>query len=271
MNPSLETLNAKTSRDKYASIWQNFDRDLTAAGIQSYVAERRDGGYAPATVNLHLAALKFLARQKAPEAELRAIEAIKALPVRGVKMGTWLSLEQVATLLAPACGLGALRDRCLLALLAGCALRRTELSELKFAHLQTLDGRLVILDLVGKGKRVRTVPVPSWGILALNEWQQAAAISTGPVLRRVWHGSVGEEGLSPDHIHAIVKEAGKRIGVPQLAPHDLRRTFARLALKGKADLTQIQLTLGHSSVAVTDRYLRSTVDLSNPACDAIKL
>ena len=271
MNPSLETLNAKSSRERYTSIWRTYDGEMTAAGIQSYVAERRDAGYAPATVNLHLSALKFLARGEAPAAERAAIAAIKSLPVRGVRMGSWLSLGQLTELLTPEPGLAGLRDRCLLALLAGCALRRGELASLQFAHVQRLDGRLVLLDLVGKGRRVRTVPIPSWGILALKEWQAAAGIYTGPVLRRVWRGTVGEEGLTADHIHAIVKQAGARIGVPQLAPHDLRRTFARLALKGKADLSQIQLTLGHSSVAVTDRYLNSTVDLENPACDAIKL
>jgi len=267
----LNSLNSAHSRERYAAVWRGFDRDLTAAGIQSYVAERRDAGYAPATVNLHLSALKHLARQTAPASELAAIDAIKGMPIRGVRMGTWLSLDQVTDLLSPGPGLQAARDRALLALLTGCALRRSELADLKFTHLQTLDGRLVLLDLVGKGRRVRTVPVPSWGILALNSWLEMAGVTEGPVLRRVHRGTVQAEGLTPDHIHEVVRRAGCRIGVPKLAPHDLRRTFARLALKGRADLTQIQLTLGHSSVAVTDRYLKSTVDLENPACDAIRI
>ncbi len=33
------------------------------------------------------------------------------------------------------------------------------------------------------------------------------------------------------------------------APHDCRRTFAKLALKGGARLEQIQLSLGHASIA----------------------
>jgi integrase len=266
---NLETLNSPHSRARYAAVYRDFDGELTVAGIQSYIAAYRDQGAAPSTCNVKLSALKFRARAEGADP---AIQYMKAISVRGVRMGTWLSLEQVSELLAPGGeDLVQTRDRCLLALLAGCALRRSELSDLKFAHLQSLDGRLVLLDLVGKGRRVRTVPVPSWAILPLNCWIEAAGISTGPVIRRVWRGRAADEGLTPDHIHAVVKAAGKRIGVPQLAPHDLRRTFARLAMKGKADLTQIQLTLGHSSVAVTNRYLHSTVDLENPACDAIKL
>jgi hypothetical protein len=40
---------------------------------------------------------------------------------------------------------------------------------------------------------------------------------------------------------------GKKIGIPAPAPHDLRRTFAKLAHKGRAGLEQIQLNLGHAS------------------------
>jgi integrase len=271
MNTHLETLNSRNSRDRYAAIWRNYDGEMTAASIQRYVAERRDSGYAPNTVNLHLAALKHLARQTAPAQELAGIEAIKTIPVRGVRMGTWLSLDQVTALLSPSAKLSEARDRCLLALLCGCALRRSELAALTVAHVQTLDGRTVLLDITGKGQRVRTVPLPAWSVKALHDWLGAAGISSGTVLRGVRGKRLLDGGITADHIHAIVKKAGKRIGVPQLAPHDLRRTFARLALKGKADLTQIQVTLGHSSLAVTNRYLCTTVDLANPACDAIQL
>lgn len=273
MNTSLETLNSPNSRERYRAIWQGFDRDLTAAGIQSYVAERRDGGYAPSTVNLHLAALKHLARQRAPVEELPRIEAIKSLPIRGVRMGTWLSTEQVTALLErhPGDQLAETRDRCILALLVGAALRRAELASLTCAHVQTLNGRCVLLDLVGKGRRVRTVPLPSWASTPLYEWLQAASVTSGPVLRRVQCRRVSEEGLTADHLHAIVKAAGRRIGVPTLAPHDLRRTFAQLARRGNAPLEQIKETLGHSSLLNTERYLGGKLDLENPACDAIKL
>lgn len=270
---SLETLNSQHSRDRYLAIWQGFDRDLTAAGIQSYVAERRDGGYAPATVNLHLAALKHLARQKAPAEEVQKIEAIKGVPQRGTRMGTWLSLEQVSILLEQLPGetIAGLRDRCILALLTGGALRRSELASLTCGHVQTLNGRCVLLDLVGKGRRVRTVPLPSWAAAPLYEWLSATKITTGPVIRRVYQGLVMEDALSADHMHEIVKAAGRRIGVPQLAPHDLRRTAAALSHKGGAKMTGIQAMLGHSNIQTTSKYLSAVDVLADPAGDYIKL
>jgi integrase len=65
-------------------------------------------------------------------------------------------------------------------------------------------------------------------------------------------------GLHPDSIRNIVRFYGSRIGVPALAPHDLRRTYARLARQGGAALETVQASLGHSSIATTERYLQST-------------
>jgi integrase len=53
----------------------------------------------------------------------------------------------------------------------------------------------------------------------------------------------------------IVKESAKRIGVAKLAPHDLRRTCARLCHASGGGLEQIQFLLGHVSVQTTERYL----------------
>ena len=47
----------------------------------------------------------------------------------------------------------------------------------------------------------------------------------------------------------------------ELAPHDMRRTFARLALKANCGIEQVQLSLGHSSIQTTERYLGTRQDL----------
>ena len=53
----------------------------------------------------------------------------------------------------------------------------------------------------------------------------------------------------------IVKEAASGVGVANLAPHDLRRTCARLCHASGGELEQIQFLLGHVSVQTTERYL----------------
>jgi integrase len=56
-----------------------------------------------------------------------------------------------------------------------------------------------------------------------------------------------------------------------VAPHDLRRTYAKLAHKGGAKLDQIQLSLGHASLTTTERYLGVHQDLHDAPCDYIRL
>jgi integrase len=162
------------------------------------------------------------------------------------------------------------RDRALLALLIGCGLRRSEVSDLAFAHIQQRDGRWAIVDLHGKGNRLRTVPMPSWTKVAIDQWAAAAALTTGYVFRALnnRHELTGAVLLPQNIMEAVVKY-GRQIGVAKLAPHDLRRTFAKLAHKGRAALEQIQLSLGHASIVTTERYLGVRQDLHDAPCDRL--
>jgi integrase len=66
------------------------------------------------------------------------------------------------------------RDRVVLCLLVGWCLRRTELVSVTFEHIQQRDGRWVLTDLVGKGERIRTVPMPAWAKTAVDDRAAAA-------------------------------------------------------------------------------------------------
>jgi integrase len=91
------------------------------------------------------------------------------------------------------------------------------------------------------------------------------------------HGQWADGNLTPQAIYNIVKEhvlaAGlyNNKGEPTLAAHDLRRTAAALALKGGADLRQIQQMLGHASITTTERYLEPMRSLKVTAGDFIQL
>lgn len=60
-----------------------------------------------------------------------------------------------------------------------------------------------------------------------------------------------------------MKAAAKRAGITNLAPHDLRRTCARLCHLAGGELEQIQFLLGHASVETTERYLGGKQKLSH--------
>jgi integrase len=114
----------------------------------------------------------------------------------------------------------------------------------------------VIADLVGKGGHVRTVPIPIWVKSTVDAWLASAAITRGPVFRAINKaGRVWGDGMSPKVLWDVVRTAAARAGIDKLAPHDLRRTCARLCHLAGGELDQIQFLLGHVSIQTTERYL----------------
>lgn len=78
-------------------------------------------------------------------------------------------------------------------------------------------------------------------------------------------GCANRQGPTDQAIYLIVRDYARQIGV-SLAPHDLRRTFAQFAHRGRSPLEQIQLSLGDESILTTERYLGV---LSRCACDRL--
>jgi hypothetical protein len=84
----------------------------------------------------------------------------------------------------------------------------------------------------------------------------AAGIVAGTLFRSINKaGRIWGSGFSPKVIWGVVKQKAKDCEIPCLAPHDLRRTCARLCHQAGGELEQIQFLLGHVSVQTTERYL----------------
>ena len=126
-------------------------------------------GLAAGTINQRLAAVRRLAYEAAdsgllsPElaAGIRRVQGVKQL---GSRLGNWLSSDQAKLLLEKADGedLRSIRDLAMMSVLLGCGLRRAELSALEVEDIEVRQGHWAIVDLIGKGSRVRTVPMPMW-------------------------------------------------------------------------------------------------------------
>src|ERR1700693_5191847 len=132
---------------------------------------------APATISLRLGAVGRLAYEAADCGLLSAdlapgIRRVKGVKKRGMRLGNWLTAEQGHALWqAPdRQRLKGKRDRALLALALACGLRRHEAVTLTLDHLQQREEHRAIVDLVGKGGHVRTVPVPGWVRSEIEEW-----------------------------------------------------------------------------------------------------
>jgi integrase len=254
-------------------------KELSKAVVQGYVSELRKDGVSPSSINQRMLAIRRFAREAADNGLLDpqlagGIVAIKGVKYQGRRTGNWLTREQAQSLLdSPATRrLKGIRDRALLALLVGCGVRRTEAANLTFDHIQQRDGRWVLVDLVGKGNKVRSVPMPAWAKVLIDTWAAGAALNSGRVFRSMnRHGKIVRDQMSPQAVrNVVVAYAGDR-GLEGIAPHDLRRTFAKLAHKGGAGLEQIQLSLGHASIQTTERYLGVEQDLTDAPCDHLGL
>ena len=103
----------------------------------------------------------------------------------------------------------------------------------------------MIADLVGKGGHVRTVPIPGWVKDAVDAWTDAVHITHGPVFRAINKaGRVWGDGMSPKVLWDVVRAAAGRAGIEKLAPHDLRRTCARLCHLAGGELRSDSIPAG---------------------------
>src|ERR1700731_782590 len=110
----------------------------------------------------------------------------------------------------------------------------------------------------------------AWVKNVLDQWLQAANITSGKLFRRVHRmGEAWGEKLTEKAAWHVVREYATKAGIDKLAPHDLRRTCARLCHTAGGELEQIQFLLGHRSVETTERYLGSRQRLVHAVNDQL--
>ncbi len=239
--------------------------------VKQYLRSLDLSGKSAQVQNQALAALKRLASESAEldwiEPQTAAqIRTIKARKATGIRTGRWLTSAQTAQLLAQCdpSTIPGLRDAAILALLVGCGIRRDEACQLETAQIKetSFDSRTITLltNLTGKGGRVRTIRVPAWAAQILANWHKEitkkGVVESTRFLRSARWSHI-EASLSPAAVRDIIRKLGTKIGIPDLNPHDLRRTHAKLARLGGAPLETIQHSLGHASLKTTEIYLRT--------------
>ena len=277
----LDTLPSPNSRRNYAKALDDLfafsaERPLTRELLMQYRASIED--LSASTINVRLSAVRKMVTEARRAGMLGAEEAANVTEVpnirqKGTRMGNWLTKDQAKDLLAvpDRSTLKGKRDYVILALLVGCALRRTELAELDVSTIELRDGRWVLADLEGKGRRNRTVAVPVWVKHGINAWQAAAGIEEGPLLRSIAKGGKVGKSLSDWAVWSVVEVSAKQIGIERFGAHDLRRTCAKLCRKNGGDLEQIKFLLGHSSIQTTERYLGSEQEIAVAVNDSLGL
>jgi integrase len=278
----LDSVQSIHSKRNYAKALDDLfafstNRPLSRALLMEYRTSMEN--LSPSTINVRMSAIRKLVGEARRNGLIGLEEAANLTDVpnvrqTGTRLGNWLTREQAKELLGvpDRSKLKGKRDYVILALLVGCALRRQEVASLKIEDIQLREGRWVIIDLRGKGGRIRTVAVPIWVKQGIDAWIAAAKIEKGRLLRPLSKSGkmVGDE-LGDWAIWSVVEQSSKQIGIEHFGAHDLRRTCAKLCRKNGGDLEQIKFLLGHSSIQTTERYLGSEQEIAVAVNDNLGL
>lgn len=136
-------------------------------------------------------------------------------------------------------------------------LRVSELVGLRWSDLtDAADGTLYV-TIYGKGGKTRTIRVS-----AATGNVMRALRADAPLSGFVFAGRNG--GLDPAQAWRIVRAAAKRAGIEKaVSPHFLRHAHASHAIERGVKVTTIRDTLGHASIAITDRYAHARPEESS--------
>jgi site-specific recombinase XerD len=247
----LNSLASPESRRSYDFAIQNFIHwycseprlALNRIVVTRYRMQMEQLHLAPSTIRQRLAAVRRLAYEASDAGllspELAAgIERVRDVKQLGVRLGNWLTAEQGRALVdAPSIQTPrGKRDRTILGVLLGCGLRRSELVHLKLEDVRQREGHWAIVDLIGKGRHIRTVPVPAWAKKRIDEWTQASGTASGCLFRLINKAeSVWGNGVTEKVVWFVALNFAKSLGIQKIAPHDLRPSCAYCLRRTRTD------------------------------------
>jgi integrase len=289
----VEASKALSTRRSHASSWKDFQSWIVLRHLSSL-----DGAPTPEVIALYLAdkasslspqtltkrlcsitqALRAAGfegpspastRQPLVGAVLRGIRRTKGV-APGPNQKKPLLTEQIRQLVAT-CGddLKGIRDRALILVgYAGGGIRRSELVAIPVSAIEwTSQGILLHIDRSKTDQEGigRTVGIPCGSdpetcpVGALQNWLDAACITSGPVFRAVnQRGVVSNCGLNPASVAYLVKRAARCAGLDDaaLGAHSLRSGFCTQGHLNKASDRALMKQSGHKSSKSLDRYVR---------------
>ncbi|WP_175938761.1 tyrosine recombinase XerC [Caballeronia sp. BCC1704] len=238
---------------------------LTAADMRGAVVRAHAAGLSPRSIAHRLSAWRAFYRWLAERVEMPAnpVATVRA-PKREKTLPKALSVDDAMALMdAPrADSTEALRDHAMLELFYSSGLRLSELVGLDVRHVDTkdhqsagwLDLAAAEVTVLGKGKRMRKVPVGRKAIDALRAWIDVR----GEFVKLDPHAlflSVRGNRMSPGVVRERVKRMALLAGIPaNVHPHVLRHSFATHVLQSSGDLRAVQELLGHASITATQIY-----------------
>ena len=262
----LERSMSANTRDSYGRDLRAFagwlaengveDPDLLDSDlIRDFLAIQKKQGRVPSTISRRMSSIRgfcrYLAQNKLLEADvgahLRAARGQRPFPdaLSEAQTDRLLQLPDTSTALG-------IRDKAMLEICYGCALRVSELVELT---LHDIDFEAGFIRVLGKGSKERIVPLGAFAEEALADYMENSRdrLLKGKRTQQLFVNGRDGGKLSRSGFFRILDAYGKKLGV-KIHPHALRHSAATHMLANGADLRVIQEFLGHSDISTTQIY-----------------
>lgn len=222
--------------------WDDWEISLSKSGIDAATIRNTRG--AVKRFYKYLRRIRLLGHD--PAVNMERIKTPKRLP-------TWLLESEVDLIVSRA---DSVRSRAILEVLYSCGLRNEECSNLKLDNLQ---GKL--LQVTGKGRKERIVPIPGRARAALDAWLLERPADTDLVFP-----SSHRQAMVCGTLINLVRKHVKLAGIKKdVTPHSLRHSIAtHLRMRG-VSMDEIQLFLGHESPVSTMIYVHLANSLMHSA------
>jgi len=152
--------------------------------------------------------------------------------------------------------------------------RKAELCGSKVKNIKTYRNQ-AILDVTGKGKRKRRIPLKSETLLAIKDYWKSGGNGTDPGHSLFYtlgkHGPYNSRPLTPAAVDVLIKRTAKRALInKRIHPHVMRHTFATTLLDNGNDLKTVQNLMGHSHIRTTEVYLHTNDDKKLEAIQSLQ-
>jgi integrase/recombinase XerC len=226
---------------------------LDAQHVRSFAAQCHRRGLAPRSIQRRLSAVRSLCRFLIREGELRHEPAADVqAPKARKRLPTTLDADTMARLLEFRADdrLG-VRDKAIMELFYSSGLRLAELLGLDLGDLDLRDRTVRVL---GKGRKVRIVPVGRHAAEALAKWLRERTALAAVGEPAVFVGVNGRR-LGPRIVQRRIARWARLQGLPEhVHPHLFRHSFASHLLESSGDLRAVQELLGHANISTTQVY-----------------
>jgi integrase/recombinase XerC len=227
--------------------------DIDSKQIRCFVASRHQGGISGRSLQRNLSAIRSFYYY------LLKLGKVKKNPAEGVvtpktprKLPTLLDTDQTVQLLEIKQQNGlAIRDRAMLELIYSSGLR---LAELVSTNMNDVDFSDRLLTVIGKGKKMRNIPIGKYAIKAIKNWLKIRQYMVNENEVALFISQRGKR-ISPRSVQERLKKWAIKQGLPShVHPHMLRHSFASHMLESSGDLRAIQELLGHADISTTQVY-----------------